>query len=289
MGGGAGAQGQGMGLRKGALAGQRGHDRGLRPFGELDQRVRSLGVEDALAGADDRTFRLEQGRHEISHILGRRAAPEGLHRRVFESVVRYLLFADVSGDFQHDRTGLALLQQAVRPSHHLRYPGRRIDVRYPLGDAPVVLHRFEGQTGAGAGPRRSARQQEDGHGVRVSLRHAAEGVFRAGPHLHHEDPDGIPVPNPAESIGDIDARPLLAAEYGTQALDRAGVDERVVRKATEPVQPLGLQDLRNGFVSGHLDTFTLLRAAGTTVSARRRRLSAGDRHRAVRGRPAGLQ
>ena len=44
-----------------------------------------------------------------------------------------------------------------------------------------MFDRFEGEIGAGAGTRRSAGQQEDGHGIRVSLRHATKAFSAPGP------------------------------------------------------------------------------------------------------------
>ena len=48
------AQGQGMDLRKDALAGQAAHDRNLEQFGQFQQFVRRTSVKHALAGVDYR-------------------------------------------------------------------------------------------------------------------------------------------------------------------------------------------------------------------------------------------
>ena len=51
------ANGQRVVFREGALAFQRGHHRDLEKLGDLAEFVGGFGVEDALAGEDNRTLR----------------------------------------------------------------------------------------------------------------------------------------------------------------------------------------------------------------------------------------
>ena len=110
----------------------------------------------------------------------------------------------------------------------------------PFGYALVVGDGFEVGVNALARGGIAAGDAEEGDGVGVALGDAAEGVFGAGAGLHSEDANLVAVVNAAKAVRHIDARALLAAKYGADALARAGVYEGLRGEAREPLNALRL-------------------------------------------------
>ena len=233
-----------MVLREGALALEaRGHRR-LEQLGQLAQLAPRLGVVDALARVDDRPLGRHQRRRHRGH--GLRVGAEAHARRgdVAERL-GHLFLEDVDRDLDQDRARAPVLDLGEGAPERVGHGVGHRHLLDPLGDVPVVDEGVEVRRDVGDAPRVAARQDDDGHGVAVGLRHAAEGVLGAGPVLHREDADLLPRGDAAHGVGHVQARALLAHDDGADVGLGGGLDDGVDGIADEELDAFTLQDLRD--------------------------------------------
>jgi hypothetical protein len=104
---------------------------------------------------------------------------------------------------------------------------RRVEIRVHLVDVAGI----------------SGRQHDDGGGVAIGLRDAAEGVLGAGPVLHDKDADLLARAGLGDRVTHMQANALLAHH------DRANIglgrtlDDRINRVADQPLDPFPLEHL----------------------------------------------
>ena len=156
---------------------------------------------------------------------------------------------DIAGELQQHRAQPAVLQMRHRASDHFRDALRNVDGRRPLGDTLVVGNGLEVGVDALTCRRVAAGDRKERHGVCIALCHAAECVFRAGAGLHGEYANLLAVVDAAEPVRHVDARALLPAQDGADALTRACVNEGLRREAGKPFHAFRLQYFCHCFVA----------------------------------------
>ena len=197
----------------------------------------------------------EEGRYQVSHVVGVGPGPEGAYRCVVEGLLVHLLAGYVGGELQHHRAAAAMSELGEGHSHQLRDPVRPVDVGLPLGDPAVVPHRLEVRVHPGPVRSRAAGNQQYGDRVRVRLGDAGKGVLGARTLLHCEHADDVAVSDPAEAVRHIDPGPLLAGKDGSDPFPRTRIYQGLGREAGHPVHSLGLQDPGHHFIASHLLSF----------------------------------
>lgn len=78
--------------------------------------------------------------------------------------------------------------------------------------------------------------------VAPGLRHAAEGVLRAGAALHAEDTELLTLHHPAVAVRRHESAALGAEDDGADRLLGHGLDEPVGREARQPLNALRLEN-----------------------------------------------
>ena len=190
-------EGKRMVLGEGALALQRGHDRRLQQLGQLQQLVRGLGVQHALAGVDHRAARLQQharAASTVARVAGRRVAFTG---GILQGGFGHLLERDVGGDLDHHRAGPAHLQEIEGAAHDLGDLACQVQRLDRLGHRGVGARRAEQGKDLGPVALMPERQEQHRGGVGVRGGHAREGVLGARAVLHGEHAERLAVGDPA--------------------------------------------------------------------------------------------
>ena len=191
-----------MVLRETAFAAERGKNRNLQQFGEFPQFVPGRGMQYALSGTDNWTFRRNQcfGNYpDISRVAG---APDRFNRGVLKFGIVKFFIHDIDRNFEHYRPGTSRPHQSKGTAHHLRNTVGEIDRIRPLGDALVVFggNKTRGTLLAAVGP---GRHHQNRNGLTISLGDTGICILDTRAGLDKTNPVAFTVGNPGVSICNI--------------------------------------------------------------------------------------
>ena len=206
----------------------------------------------ALAGIDHRPLGADQQRGGFLDMHGIGAVAGAQHRRVVQRL-RHLLVPHVGGDFDDHRTAAAVLQFGEGAAEDVADFGGDVD---RLGRFRKRLHRLAGievRIDIGDPPRIAHRQHQHRHGLAVALRHAAHGVFRAGPVLHAERADGASRGDARDRVRHVQPDALLPHHHRADIGVGGVLDQMIDRIAAEDLDPLALHDFRDRGAELHGD------------------------------------
>ena len=114
----------------------------------------------------------------------------------------------------------------------------------------------------------AAREMENRHVVRESLRRARESVFGSRSYLRRENTDAVAVGGTTKTIGDRHPDAFLPADYGSYADLGAGVNQRLCRVDREEFDSFASQHLGNRVDSLHgLSPFDLRTGSPSGISS----------------------
>ena len=114
-----------------------------------------------------------------------------------------------------------------------------------LRDVLIVQEGVEIRRNVGDATGIASREDHDGRGIAVGLRHATEGVLGSRTVLHGEDADLLAGGHPAHCIGHVQPRALLPNDDGPDIGLGGRLDDAVHRITNEELHPFTLQDLRH--------------------------------------------
>ena len=198
----------------------------------------------ALAGIDHRPFGADQQRCGFLHMHGVGAVAGAQHRRVVQRL-RHFLVPHVGRDFDDHRPAAAVLQFGEGAAKDVADFGGDVD---RLGGFRKRLHRLAGievRFDIGKPARIAHRQHQHRNGLAVTLRHAAHGVFGAGPVLHAERADGVARGDAGDRVRHVDADAFLPHHHRADIGIGGMFDQMIDRIAAEDLDPLALHDFRN--------------------------------------------
>jgi hypothetical protein len=196
-------------------------------------------------------FGREQHARRLFHRVGIRRAAQHRHRLVVERALEGRL-EDRVRHFDQNRPGLAAAHRLVGAPHHLRQFLHRGSHRGIFGNRGIDFRGAEGRRDVLAFRRKSGRDHQHRHILRIGLRHAGEGILDAGPMLGGKDAVLLARADAAEAVGHADAHALLPAEDGADVELGAGIDQRIARVAGEKLGPLALEDFCDDIGALHL-------------------------------------
>ena len=166
-------------------------------------------------------------------------------------LARILSGSDIRRCLDERRGGTPMLHLRKGAAEHLWNARGFADVTAPLGDPAIVAHGVEARMNAESHAVVPSWQHQERHVVREPLRDAAEGILRARPALHGEDPNLSAVHHAAVPVRHVHARALLSRDYGPYPLHRRCIYQRLRRKRRHPLHALGLQNLRYRPIAVH--------------------------------------